>query len=91
MDDKRQLGLAVAAFAGGVAWGALRHRRGGRSSMLALLQGAEWFVACGGATALVALLREAFGERGPADGEDADGERITHFRRVVTERTDAAG
>ena len=89
MDDRRQLGLAVAAFAGGVAWGALRHRREGRSSLLALLQGAEWFVACGGATALVALLREAFGPR-EQDGSE-DGERITHFRRVVTERMDAAG
>ena len=88
MSDRSQLKFALAAFAAGLAWGYLRHRRSGRSGALSLLQAVEWFVAYGGAAALVALVRERLA---PPDPDGADGERITHFRQVVTERTGTEG
>ncbi len=88
MNERQQLGFAAAAFVAGVAWGALRYRQSERSTALSLLQGLEWFVVYGGAVALISSLREAIedAER-PAD----DGERVTHFRQVVTERTGTEG
>ena len=90
MSDKQQLGFAMAAFIGGIAWGSLRYRQSERVSALAFLQGLEWFVAYGGAAALIVWLREALEE--PAlDAGETDDERVTHFRQVVTERTGTEG
>ena len=88
MTDRTQLRFALAAAAAGLAWGFYRHRRGNHSAAFTFLQGLEWFVAYGGAAALVALFRQVL-ERDEADAEE--GERITHFRQVVTERTGTDG
>jgi len=88
MNDRQQLGLAAAAFVAGVAWGALRYRRSERSIVLAALQGLEWFIAYGGAVAVIGWLREALQETEPAPADD---ERVTHIRQVVTERTGTDG
>ncbi len=87
MSDRSQLKFALAALAAGLAWGYVRHRRTGRAVLMAALQGLEWFVAYGGAAALLTLVREVVEhEDGPPEGE-----RITHFRQVVTERTGTDG
>lgn len=86
MSEKQQLRFALAALAAGLAWGYVRHR--GREHVLvhSLLQGLEWFVAYGGAVAVISRLRERL------DGNDEDeSERITHFRQIVTERTGTDG
>jgi hypothetical protein len=88
MSEKQQLGFAAAAFVAGLAWGALRHRQSERSTLLSLLQGLEWFVAYGGAVAAISWLREALEE---AEAPEAEDERVTHFRQVVTERTGTEG
>lgn len=90
MNDKQQLGFALAAFVGGIAWGSLRYRQSERIAALSFLQGLEWFVAYGGAVALIAWLRDAL-EEPEASAEESDDERVTHFRRVVTERTGTEG
>ena len=88
MNEKQQLGFAAAAFVAGIAWGALRYRQSERRTALSLLQGLEWFIAYGGAVALIVWLREAIEDAElPAD----DDERVTHFRSVVTERTGTEG
>ena len=84
MSERQQIGLAAAAFAAGVAWGALRHRRHVRRNVLALLEGLEWFVAFGGAASAIVRLREAL------EGADGDSERVTRIRRIVTERSGGA-
>lgn len=89
MGEKQQLRFALAALAAGLAWGYLRNKRSGRSSLFALLQGLEWFVAYGGAAALIGMAREAVSDDG-AD-EDDTVERISHFRQEVTERTGTDG
>jgi hypothetical protein len=88
VSDRSQLKFALGAFAAGLAWGYLRHRRSGRAPMMSVLQALEWFVAYGGAAAIITLLREFI-----EDDEDTppEGERITHFRQVVTERTGTEG
>ena len=53
MGSKQDLRFAIAALIAGVAWGYLRHRHDGRAPVFALLQGIEWFVAYGGAAALI--------------------------------------
>jgi hypothetical protein len=57
--------------------------------LFAALQALEWFVAYGGAAALVERARIAL------EGEDADDfdefERITHIRQAVDERTGTEG
>jgi hypothetical protein len=88
MSDRSQLKFALAALSAGLAWGYLRHRQSGRAPLMALLQGLEWFVAYGGAAALLLLVREALD---PDDNGPVDGERITHFRQVVSERTGTEG
>lgn len=90
MSERQQLRFALAALVAGVAWGYLRNRRSGRSSLLALLQGLEWFVTYGGAAALIHLARETATEHADVEA-DADGERISHFRQSVTERTGTDG
>lgn len=89
MSEKQQLGFALAALAGGIAWGAVRHRNNHRAGVLALLQGLEWFVAYGGAAAIITWLRDTL----EAEDRvlDEDDERVTHFRRVVTEQTGTDG
>ncbi len=88
MGGKQELRFAIAALIAGLAWGYLRHRRDGRAPVFALLQGIEWFVAYGGAAALIEGARRLL-EETPED--DPGAERISHFRQVVTERTGTEG
>ena len=88
MSDKHQLRFALAALFAGLLWGYARHRGDRRSSVHSALQGIEWFVAYGGAAALVTLAREFMERTAP---EPPEGERVTHFRQVVTERTGTEG
>lgn len=88
MNEKQQLSFAAAAFIAGVAWGALRYRQREHVTVLSVLQGLEWFVAYGGAVAVIGWLREALEE---AESSEADDERVTHIRQVVTERTGTEG
>ncbi len=88
MGERSQLKFALAAFAAGLAWGYLRHRESTRKSAFALVQALEWFIAYGGAAAVITLVRESME---PAEPIAADSERITHFRQVVTERTGTDG
>ena len=79
--------MAISAAVAGVAWGYLRARNRRRANTLALLQGLEWFVAAGGAAALIEYARaELLGED---DEEEAaaieEVEHMTHDRQVVTE------
>lgn len=86
MSDKQQLRFALAALAAGLAWGFLRHRGSNHSALLSLLQGLEWFVAYGGAVAVITRMRQKL------EGDEAEtAERITHFRQVVTEHTGTEG
>ncbi len=89
MGGKQQVRFALAALAVGLAWGYVRHRHDRRAPLFALLQGLEWFVAYGGATALIEAAR-GFLEARPED-LDEDASRISHFRQVVTERTGTEG
>jgi len=89
MDESRSVRFAVAAGLTGLAWGYLRHRRDPRAPLIALLQAAEWFVAYGGATALIARARAALEK--PLDEPDEEVERIIHIRQVVSERTGTEG
>jgi hypothetical protein len=84
--EKQQLRFALAALAAGIAWGYVRHRGRSHVSWLSLLQGLEWFVAYGGAVALIGGVREKL-EAGDIEPD----ERVTHFRQVVTERTGTEG
>jgi len=84
--DKQQLKFAAAALAAGIVWGYLRHRGRHHALWLSLLQGLEWFVAYGGAVALIARVRERLEDEAPDEAE-----RITHFRQVVSERTGTEG
>ena len=77
----------VGAFAAGLAWGYIRYRRSGRAPLMSVLQALEWFIAYGGAAALVTMARELLEN----DDRPPEGERITHFRQVVTERTGTEG
>lgn len=85
MNEKQQLKFALGALVAGLAWGYLRHRGGSRPLVHSLLQGLEWFVAYGGAVALITGVREKL------DGDEPEEERITHFRQVVTEHTGTDG
>ena len=78
---RQTLRLAVSAALAGFAWGDLRHRAHPRRTFLALMQAAEWFVACGGAATLVDVLRD-----GLAAGDDEVTERVTHATQTVTDR-----
>jgi hypothetical protein len=85
--EKQQLKFALAALGAGIAWGYVRHRGGSHTLWLSVLQGLEWFVAYGGAVALIVGLREKLED----GGNDEPDERVTHFRQVVTERTGTEG
>ena len=88
MGERQQLGLAAAAFLAGIAWASLRHRGHPRLYAIAVLQGLEWFIAYGGALAVVSWLREAIEE---IEEPPVPDERVTHIRQVVTERTGTDG
>jgi hypothetical protein len=88
VSDRSQLRFALVAAAAGLAWGFLHHRRGNHPAAFTFLQALEWFVAYGGAAALIALLRQVLEG---AETEVEEEERITHFRQVVTERTGTEG
>jgi hypothetical protein len=89
MGEKQQFNFALAAAAGGLAWGYVRHRSDRRVVAFALVQAAEWFVAYGGAAAVLGaihqVLEQATGD-GVADSE-FEVERVTRIRQSVTERT----
>ena len=86
--------LAVALVAG-LVWGYLRARDRHRPVLHAVLQGLEWFVAYGGAAALVEgarFLADRADDLASDRREDTElPERITHIRQVVTERTGTEG
>lgn len=82
MSGRQQLGFAIAAALAGLAWGYVRHRNDKRASSHALLQALEWFVAYGGAAALIERAQQALTEVEP--GEEPP-ERVTHMRQVVRE------
>lgn len=88
MDGKQQLRFAAAAFLAGCVWGYVRNRERGNRALLSLLQGVEWFIAYGGATALIEGLR-AFVET--PDEDEPTSERVTHLRQVVADRTGTEG
>ncbi len=88
MDGKQQLRFAAAAFLAGCLWGYLRNRERGNRTLLSLLQGVEWFIAYGGATALIEGLR-AFVE--PPEQDEPTSERVTNFRQIVSDRTGTEG
>ncbi|MBM4415426.1 MAG: hypothetical protein FJ035_04040 [Chloroflexi bacterium] len=89
MSDRHQLRFALAALLAGLLWGYARHRGDRRTSVHSALQGLEWFIAYGGAAALVALARNFLERADPP--EPPEGERVTHFRQVVAERTGTEG
>ena len=80
--DRQALRLPLAAAAAGFAWGYLRHRGQPRQVSLALMQAIEWFVACGGATVLLEVLRDSI----DADDIDELTERVTHTTQRVTDQ-----
>ncbi len=95
MNGQQQFRFAAAALLAGLAWGYVRARDRHRRALHAVLQGLEWFVAYGGAAALIegarSLADRADGT-GRASGESGElPERITHIRQVVTERTGTEG
>ena len=87
MGGKQELRFAFAALLAGLAWGYMRHRRDVRAPDFAVLQGLEWFVAYGGAAALIDRARDQLDE----SDEDDEPVRITHYRQEVTDRTGTEG
>lgn len=80
MGSKQTLMLGLLAAVVGIAWGHMRHREDEHHYSRAVLQGLEWFVAVGGASALIELLRDAL------DDSDIEvTERLTHTRQTVTD------
>ncbi len=88
MDGKQQLRFAAIAFVAGCLWGYVRNRERGHRLLLSMLQGVEWFIAYGGATALIEGLR-AFAE--PRHPDEPASERVTTFRQIVADRTGTDG
>ena len=78
---KQSIQFALAAAVAGFAWGYLRHRRDDRAHMFALVQGLEWFVAYGGAAALLERVRKGL------DGAPVEVERVTHARQTVVDHS----
>ncbi len=93
MDGKQQFSLALAAAAGGLAWGYVRHRGDRRAKAFALIQAAEWFVAYGGAAAVLSAVRQTLEQaaRGSVEDGEFEVERVTRIRQSVTERTGTDG
>lgn len=71
--------LAIAAALAGLAWGYLRNRNSPRRNLLAFVQAAQWFVAMGGAAALLEALR------GDLEGSEELTERVVHQTQTVHE------
>lgn len=86
---KQELRFAIAAALAGLAWGYLRHRRHPRRTLLAAIQGLEWFVAYGGATTVLEAARGLLEAQERPAGDEF--ERITHIRQVIEERTGTDG
>lgn len=76
---KQSIRFALAAGAAGLLWGYLRHRKDGRALVFAGVQALEWFVAYGGAAALVEHLH------GRLEGSDVEVERVTHTRQTIVD------
>ncbi len=76
---KQPIRFALAAAAVGLAWGYLRHRKDGRAPVLAAIQALEWFVAYGGAAALLERVREGL------EGGEVEVERVTHTRQTIVD------
>lgn len=91
MNGRQQLGLAIAAAAGGLCWGYLRHRGDPRAVAFALIQGARWFVAYGGAAIVLEAAQDALDRADGAEIDDFEVERITRTRQIVSERTGTDG
>ena len=88
MSSRQQLQFALVALVAGIAWGLLRHRESRHRRLLGMLQGLEWFIAYGGAVALIEGLRHAI------EAEDAPEElpeRVTHIQQIIAERTGTEG
>ena len=79
---KQSIRFALAAAVAGLAWGYVRHRRDGRAPMFAAVQALEWFVAYGGAAALLERVREGLEGAG-----DVEVERVTHTRQTIVDHT----
>ena len=77
-DGKQALRLPLGAAVAGFAWAYLRHRSHPRRTFLAVMQAAEWFVACGGAATLLDVLRDGL------NGDEVT-ERVTHSTQTVTD------
>lgn len=89
MGGRQQLRFAAAAFIAGLAWGYLRHRRQPQAPTFALLQALEWFVAYGGAAAMIERARDLLEE--PDESKADSIGRVTRIRQSVTERTGTEG
>ncbi|RJQ12313.1 MAG: hypothetical protein C4558_02005 [Dehalococcoidia bacterium] len=76
---RQSIRFALAAAAAGLAWGYLRHRKDGRAAVFAAIQALEWFVAYGGATALLERVREGL------EGGEVEVERVTHTRQTIVD------
>lgn len=76
---KQPIRFALAAAAAGLAWGYLRHRKDGRAPVFAAIQALEWFVAYGGAAALLERVREGL------EGGEVEVERVTHTRQTIVD------
>ncbi|MDA0270050.1 MAG: hypothetical protein O2798_05115 [Chloroflexi bacterium] len=87
MGSKQSLRVAAGAAVAGLAWGYMRHRRDPRASSFAVLQALEWFIAYGGAIALIELVRGALDE----DDDLEVTERITHIRQTVFDQAAGEG
>ena len=87
-DGKQQLRFAAAALIAGCAWGYLRNRERSNRLLLSLLQGIEWFIAYGGAAAIIEGLRAFVDDH---DDDEEPSERVTHIRQIVAERTGTEG
>ncbi|MBM4411085.1 MAG: hypothetical protein FJ037_07155 [Chloroflexi bacterium] len=79
---KQPIRFALAAAAAGLAWGYLRHRRDERAPLFAAVQALEWFVAYGGAAALLERVREGL------EGGQVEVERVTHTRQTIVDHSD---
>ncbi|TAJ17270.1 MAG: hypothetical protein EPO65_11555 [Dehalococcoidia bacterium] len=79
---KQPIRFALAAAGAGLAWGYLRHRRDGRAPVFAVVQALEWFVAYGGAAALLERVRD-----GLEGHEGVEVERVTHTRQTVVDHS----
>ena len=79
---KQSIRFALAAAGAGLLWGYVRHRKDGRAPVFAVVQALEWFVAYGGAAALLERVREGL------EGGEVEMERVTHTRQTIVDHTD---